>query len=107
MFEIFEFFIHGEWIYLNNRMFSLINRLSDQEKQEFNCNVLTIKWSDYLLKYVRGMQIWVMNYDLTLPEAKLDQIVLQNYRGFEEFKQSMRALQSPYKNSNMFTQKIL
>lgn len=102
MFEIFEFFIHGEWIYLNNRMFDLITRMSDEEKEEFNCNVLKIKWSEYLLHYVRGMQIWVMNLDLTVPDAKLDQIVLQNYRGFEELKQSMRALQSPNKNSNMF-----
>ena len=32
MVDIFEFFINGEWTYINNRIYPVISRLSDQEK---------------------------------------------------------------------------
>ena len=62
----------------------MIDRLSDEEKQEFNCDVLKIDWPRYLQHYTRGMQIWVQGHDIMEPEAKLDQIVLQNYLGYED-----------------------
>lgn len=45
MYDIFEFFINGDWTYINNHVYTLINRMSDQEKEEFNCDVLKIEWS--------------------------------------------------------------
>ena len=48
MYDIFDFFIKGDWIYVNNRIYPLISRMSDEEKEEFNCDVLKIYWSDYL-----------------------------------------------------------
>lgn len=39
MHDIFLFFIQGDWTYSNNKIFSVINRLSDVEKKEFNCDV--------------------------------------------------------------------
>lgn len=63
MYDIFDFFIRGEWIYVNNRIYSVISRLSDEEKEEFNCDVLKIHWFDYLQHYIRGIYIWVINHD--------------------------------------------
>lgn len=68
MYDIFEFFINGDWTYVNNRIYSVINCMSDEEKDEFNCDVLKIHWYTYLQHYVRGIFIWVLNYDLILPE---------------------------------------
>lgn len=90
MFERFNFFIRGEWRYLNNHIYSVIDRLSDQEKEEFNCDVLEIHWPQYLQHYLRGIQIWVMGHDIIVPEAKLDQIVLQNYQGREDLLLSLQ-----------------
>jgi hypothetical protein len=48
MYDIFEFFINGDWTYVNNRIYSVINCMSDEEKDEFNCDVLKINWYQYL-----------------------------------------------------------
>jgi fatty acyl-CoA reductase len=67
MYDIFEFFINGEWIYINDRIYQVINRLSDEEKVEFDCDVNNIVWDEYLQHYVRGMLIWVLKQDLVEP----------------------------------------
>lgn len=66
---------------MNNKIYALIDRLSNVEKKEFNCDVLQIKWVDYLQTYMRGMQIWVQGYDTIVPEAKLNQILVQTDLG--------------------------
>ena len=55
MYDIFEFFINGDWTYVNNRIYSVINCMSDEEKDEFNCDVLKIHWYTYLQHYIRGI----------------------------------------------------
>lgn len=52
MYDIFDFFMNGDWIYCNNRIYSVINRLSDEEKVEFGCDVTDIKWFYYLRAYL-------------------------------------------------------
>ena len=55
MYDIFKFFIDGDWTYVNNRIYSVLNRLSDEEKVEFNCDVQDIEWESYLRNYIRGI----------------------------------------------------
>ena len=68
--------------------------------------MLKINWPEYLIHYVRGIQIWVMNFDLIVPEAKLDQIVLQNSRGYEDLKKTMAGL-TYSKSSEQYESRIL
>lgn len=39
MYEVFEFFINGAWTYRNDNIYSVLNRLSDEEKESFDCDV--------------------------------------------------------------------
>lgn len=55
MLGIFQFFINGDWTYINNHIYPVISRLSDEEKEEFNCDVLKIDWPSYLQHYTRGI----------------------------------------------------
>lgn len=72
MYDIFEFFINGDWTYCNNRIYSVINCLSDDEKVDFACDVMDINWFTYLGNYLRGMSIWVLKQDLIVPAAGLE-----------------------------------
>ena len=84
--SILDFFIFGKWIYKNDRIYNILNRLSDEEKQEFDCDVQYINWPKYLEGFPTGMFIWSLNQDLIGPERKMDQIILQNRFRFDQLK---------------------
>ena len=54
------------------------------------------------------MQIWVLDYDLIVPDMKLDQIVLQNYRGFDDLNLTLYGQKNFIeKSSKIYESKIL
>ena len=60
MYEIFLFFTNGEWLYVNKNIYNVINKLSDDEKDEFQCDVTVMDWRAFLTDYVKGLAIWVL-----------------------------------------------
>jgi hypothetical protein len=59
--NILNFFIHGKWIYKNDKIYDIINRLSDEEKLEFECDVQKLKYPKYMGDFPTGMAIWSLN----------------------------------------------
>ena len=45
---VLEFFAYVDWIFRNDRIYSVINRLSDEEKKEFSSDVGEVDWPSYL-----------------------------------------------------------
>jgi len=48
-------FTNGDWIYVNNKIYAAISRLSEEERNEFNCDVQKIDWDTYTNNYIRGI----------------------------------------------------
>jgi hypothetical protein len=43
--EIFEFFINGNWQFQNKRIYGVLDKMSPQERIEFNCDCRQYEWS--------------------------------------------------------------
>ena len=56
-----ETFEVGDWKYVNQKSYILLNMLSEEERQEFDCDVRKIKWDEYLKIYANGLQIYCLN----------------------------------------------
>ena len=39
-----NFFINGDWHFENKKIFDVIDKLSDEEKELFSCDVRQIDW---------------------------------------------------------------
>ena len=42
--EIFEHFINGDWHFINENIYPVLNSLSEEEREEFNADCKTIEW---------------------------------------------------------------
>ena len=51
MIKQFDFFIKGDWHYENKKIYSLINMMSPDEREEFQCDVRDINWLYFLKIY--------------------------------------------------------
>lgn len=49
------FFESSTWLYDNSKMLELINCLSNEEREEFDCDVRNIKWPKYIENQCRGL----------------------------------------------------
>ena len=45
---IFEFYVVNDWLFINNNIYPVINKLSDEEKKEFACDFRDIEWLPFL-----------------------------------------------------------
>ena len=99
--DIFDFFVNGEWHYVNERIYQATELLSPAEYEEFNCETKRINWFPYLQNYAKGMAIWALMEDRISPEHELDQILLKNYPRFENFKQSFMVNRLNFKEKNL------
>lgn len=89
--DLFQFFMNGEWVFVNNRIYSIVNCLSDEEKEDFCCDVQKIVWIDFIRDYCIGIHTWVLNQNMIDTEAGLDQVILRNYNRFETLKIAMNS----------------
>ena len=64
---IFDFFINGNWQYVNQNIYSALERMSPEEQIEFNCDTKKIDWYTYIGNYCRGIAIWYMGEDHVTP----------------------------------------
>lgn len=85
-----DFFVNGDWSYVNERIYEATNRMTAEERMEFNCETKLIEWDDYSRNYIKGMAIWSLFEDQVSPEHGLDQILLKNYNRFDNAKESLR-----------------
>ena len=65
--KTFDFFYDGDWRFENKNINKVFNRMSSQEYAEFECDVKLINWKEYLLDYLMGTTIWVLNENQVAP----------------------------------------
>jgi len=41
---IFQHFINGDWHFVNENIYPVLNSLSEEEREEFNCDCKNIQW---------------------------------------------------------------
>ena len=81
--DLFTFFVNGDWHYESQKILDVLGRLSVQDREEFDCDCRKLDWPKYLSYYVKGLSIWALNEDQVEPSHGLDQIMLKNYKLFD------------------------
>ena len=64
---IFTFFINGDWRYQNINIYKVIEKMSPEEQQEFNCDCKCVDWPSYTRNFAKGIAIWVLKEDQIEP----------------------------------------
>ncbi|CAN8002803.1 unnamed protein product [Ixodes pacificus] len=69
--DLFEYFTTTEWYFHNDNVRALYNEMSPKDKEEFNFDVKTLDWKEYLFNYCMGIRKYLLKEELdTLPEAQ-------------------------------------
>ena len=67
MSDTFTFFIKGNWLYENKQIYEVINKMSPEERVEFNADCREMRWPKFLQNYAEGLAIWVLKEDKVAP----------------------------------------
>jgi hypothetical protein len=78
MSSTFDFFINGNWLYENKQIYEVIDKLSAEERMEFNADCRTMDWPLFLQNYIEGLAIWVLKEDKVAPVHGLRQMIIKN-----------------------------
>lgn len=54
--ECLEYFTTHQWKFHSDNVFSLLDALQEKDRQQFQFDVRTIQWEDYVEKYVLGFR---------------------------------------------------
>ena len=61
--DTMQYFYDGDWAFVNENIYKVINVLSEEEREEFNCDCKEIRWYDYISDFLKGTAIWALNED--------------------------------------------
>lgn len=70
--DVLNYFSTKQWSFGNERMCSLVNRLSTKDKNLFFCDIKKLVWDTYFQTYLQGIRVYLIKDPLeTLPEARI------------------------------------
>ena len=81
--ESMDFFINGDWKYINSKIYVPISLMSPAEIAEFNIETKNIIWEDFVANYMKGIGVWALNEDHISPEHGFEQLLIKNPKKFE------------------------
>lgn len=61
--QCLEYFTTHQWIFHGDNVKSLLDSMDDKDKKEFQFDVRTIVWEDYVEKYVLGFRQFLFKQD--------------------------------------------
>lgn len=67
--DVISFFATNEWMFTNNNVQRMWNRLSVRDQAFFNFNMKTMDWVDYLHHYIPGMRKYLLKDDMSTVDA--------------------------------------
>ena len=106
--SVMNFFINGDWHYENKKIFDVLDKLSQEERAIFNCDVRKIHWPDYMVDYIKGISIWALSEDQIEPVNNLKQIIHKNKRRFSDITFALKPRNNfKEKNTEMYEKSIL
>ena len=51
----FQYFEKGHWKFVNSKIFKVLEQMSKEEHEEFDCDIRKIHWPKYFENYQRGI----------------------------------------------------
>jgi len=80
---VFEHFYEHDWCYEVKKIIEIMNMVSPEEKNFYNCNPKTIDWVVFTQLNVYGYQKYVFKQDVSLPHLESSNLIQkQNYKFF-------------------------
>ena len=77
-------------VLLQDGLYNLLNRLSEQEKIEFDCDIGKVDYSNWVKDLTAGMAIWCQDQNLIEPKHNLQQIIKQNHSRFDHVRKTLK-----------------
>lgn len=67
-----EYFCTQEWKFTNDRLRTMIGKLSPKDRHNFFCDIRDIDWNVYFETYIQGIRVYLIKDPLdTLPQARV------------------------------------
>ncbi|XP_003746504.1 putative fatty acyl-CoA reductase CG5065 [Galendromus occidentalis] len=70
------FFTTHQWTFRTDNLERLSGYLSEQDRKEFNIDVSSLKWEEFLLDYVRGLRDFVLKETHKQPSTRFQRLYL-------------------------------
>jgi alcohol-forming fatty acyl-CoA reductase len=67
--ECLEYFTTHQWKFHSDNVLALLNALQEKDRQQFQFDVGTIQWEDYVEKYVLGFRQFLFKQSPSSLEA--------------------------------------
>jgi hypothetical protein len=80
--KIFYHFTKGEWIFDNSSSLKVAKTMTEEERKEFNFDVMRIKWKMYVMNHAYGIKKFILKEEAELPSKGYNDIVTVNNRSF-------------------------
>ena len=77
--NIQEYFMRGNWNFVNQRSYEILGMMSPQEREEFFCDTKEIEWEKYLEDFNKGLVVWTLKEDKLSPEYPFENVLMKNY----------------------------
>lgn len=90
MTDLFEFFFSNQWLYKSQKILDVSEKMSEEERQVFHCDMRSMVWKEYIEKYILGLQIWVLKLDSIKAEHQMDQIMRINSEFGKTYRETVR-----------------
>ena len=78
----------GDWKFFNNKILVILASLSPEEREDFNCDLKSLDWNEYVVDYYKGLSIYADQQDEIEQHHGLSQILIKNKNLYDDFKES-------------------
>lgn len=75
MLGIFKFFMDGGWLYKNTKFNDVMDLLTAEDREEFECDIRNVNWEILIKDYIQGISIWFLKEDKIAPGYGLTQVI--------------------------------
>ncbi|XP_060821876.1 fatty acyl-CoA reductase wat isoform X2 [Bombus pascuorum] len=70
--DVLNYFSIHEWKFSNNNIRELLNKMTEEDRENFACDIADIDWDQYFRTYIRGIRMYLIKDPLdTLPKARI------------------------------------
>lgn len=68
--DVLNYFTTRQWTFTNNTFKSVLDKMSQEDRGNFVCDITKIDWDQYFRTYMRGIRVYLIKDPLeTLPAA--------------------------------------
>jgi len=83
--DLFRFFFHNDWCFEQKNIFQILNRMSPEEQQIFECNPKLINWVQLIDLMFYGLSRFVFKHDVAEPHNNVSQLIPKHRKVFADY----------------------